>query len=91
MADEATDRRERKRTVLLTFAAIPLALLGAGLTLGGCCIGGPWVVALIVWWPPPDPMTLVYAVALLLMLPVEMLLLVTALALRRALTDTRGR
>jgi hypothetical protein len=91
MANEATDRRERTRRILLILGAIPLALLGAGLTLGGCCIGGPWLVALILWWPPPDPMTLVYAIALLLMLPVGILLLVIALALRRALTDTRRR
>jgi hypothetical protein len=91
MANEATDHRERKSTILLIFAVIPLALLGAGLTLGGCCIGGPWLVALILWWPPPDPMTLVYAIALLLMFPVGILFLMIALALWRALKGTRRR
>jgi hypothetical protein len=91
MASEGPNRREQTRRILPTFSVIPLALLGAGLTLGGCCIGGPWLVALIVWWPPPDPMILVYGIALLLMLPVGILLLVIALALRRALTGTRRR
>ena len=91
MTTEATDHRERISKILLILGAIPLALLGVGLTLGGCCIGGPWLVALILWWPPPDPQTLIYTIPLLLMFPVGILFLAIALALRRALTGARRR
>jgi WD40 repeat protein len=73
MSSQAIDGRERLGTFVLVLGALPSALIGVGLTLGGLCL-----IALSI--PKPDTIDLgaafagVYAV---LMLPAGILLLLT--------------
>jgi WD40 repeat protein len=78
MSSEAIDGRERLGRLLLVLGALPSALIGIGLTLGGLCL-----VALST--PKPDTIDLGAAFAgvfAVLMLPAGILLLLT-LALSR--------
>jgi hypothetical protein len=82
MTPEATGHRERISRILLILGAIPSGCLGIGLTLGGCCLGAGWLVALARGASAaelPDPTAIVYPI---LMLPAGLILiLVSALLL----------
>ena len=75
MTIEATDHRERISRILLILCAIPSGCLGVGLTLGGCCLGAGWLVALARGASAaelPDPTAIVYPI---LMLPAGIILI----------------
>ncbi len=68
MTTEATDHRERISRILLILGAIPSACLGVGLTLGGCCLGGGWLVALARGASAaelPDPVAILYPILMI--------------------------
>ena len=57
-----------KRRIILKICAIPAGLLGAGLTLGGCGLGGWWLVVLGQGKSAaelPDPITILYPIIMI--------------------------
>jgi hypothetical protein len=57
-----------KRRIILIICAIPVGLLGAGLTLGGCSLGGWWLVVLGQGRSAatlPDPITILYPIIMI--------------------------
>ncbi len=68
MTTEATNHRERISKILLIIGAIPAGFLGAGLTLGGCCWGGWWLVVLFQGKSAaelPDPIAMLYPILMI--------------------------
>ena len=58
----------RKGKIILMICAIPAGLLGVGLTLGGCCLGGWWLVVLGQGRSAaelPDPITILYPIIMI--------------------------
>jgi hypothetical protein len=84
MTPEAIGHRERISRILLILGAIPSGCLGVVLTLGGCCLGAGWLVALARGASAaelPDPTAIVYPI---LMLPAGLILILVSGLLRAA-------
>jgi hypothetical protein len=78
MTTDATGHREWISRILIILVAIPSGCLGVGLTLGGCCLGAGWLVALARGASAaelPDPTAIVYPI---LMLPAGLILILVS-------------
>ena len=89
MRDDA-NRRRRMSRYLVTCGAIPLAFVGAPLTLAGSCVGAGWMAALLRGASAaelPEPTAIVYPILMLTggaaLLGVSGLLLVLSRTIRR--------
>jgi hypothetical protein len=88
MTTEATDHRERISKILLFLGVIPSGCLGVGLTLGGCCLGAGWLVALARGASAaelPDPVAILYPILMIAAGVVMLSIAGVFLAIRRRL------
>ena len=81
-----------ERRIILKICAIPAGLLGAGLTLGGCGLGGWWLVVLGQGKSAaelPDPITILYPIIMIAVGVVLLSITGVCLALNRRLQNPK--